>query len=88
MAAEVSRATTVRGPDGEVLSRADLPEPGTRWTARRKAIVAAAIYGGIISMEEATAMYMLSVDEYHAWERASQKGGYMQLRVNKIRENR
>jgi len=40
--------------DGNPLTIADLPLPGTkRWVVRRKAQVVAAVRGGLLSLEEA-----------------------------------
>jgi hypothetical protein len=41
-------------PDGGLLTIADLSAPGTnRWVVRRKAVVVAAIRGGLLTLEEA-----------------------------------
>jgi hypothetical protein len=51
-------------PDGGLLTIADLPAPGTkRWVIRRKAIVVAAIRGGLLTLEEARSRYALTVEE-------------------------
>ena len=49
-----NRARYVIGPDGRVLTVADLPPRNTtRWVIRRKAELVAAVRGGLLSLEEA-----------------------------------
>jgi hypothetical protein len=51
------------------LTIADLPPPGTkRWVIRRKALVVAAVRGGLLSLEEACSRYTLTVDEFLSWQ--------------------
>ena len=58
----------VRGPDGSPLTITDLPTPGeTRWVIRRKAELVAAVRGGLLSLDEACARYLLTVDEFLSW---------------------
>ena len=59
--------------DGEIRSSAiDLPPPDTkRWVTRRKAVIVNAVRTGVISLEEVCRRYELSVEEFHAWQRAS-----------------
>ena len=45
-----------------------LPSPGQRWTGLRKAAVVEAVRGGWVPIEEVSRVYMLSVDEFLAWE--------------------
>ena len=61
-----SRARYVIGPDGSALSLADLPPPGNsgRWVVRRKAVVVAAVRGGLLSIEDACEHYALTL---HRW---------------------
>ena len=48
------RGIPARRPDGCLLTIVDLPDPDTkRWVIRRKAIIAAAVRGGLLSLEEA-----------------------------------
>lgn len=58
----------------------DLPLPGERWTARRKAAVIEAVRGGWIPIEEACRLYNISVDEFLAWERDIDRNGVPGLR--------
>lgn len=65
------RAKFVIGPDGGPLTIADLPAPSTsRWVVRRKAIVVAAVRGGLLSLEEACSRYKLTVEELLSWQSA------------------
>ena len=83
------RARIVIGPDGSALSMADVPAPGTeRWVIRRKAIVVAAVRGGLLSIEEACARYKLSVEEYLSWQAAVDRHGLKGLRTTKVQKYR
>lgn len=57
------QSSRVFGPDGSVLTRADLPIGNGRWVPSRKAIVVAAVRGGLISLDEACARYRLTTEE-------------------------
>jgi hypothetical protein len=64
----ISRRLTGRGPfrlpDGTVMTRADLPDPGVqRWVASRKAAVVKAVRHGLMSRAEALERYALSAEE-------------------------
>ena len=68
------RLTYITGPEGQILTMADLPPPQTkRWVIRRKAEVVAAVKGGLLSVDVALERYALSPDEYRAWGRASEQ---------------
>jgi hypothetical protein len=83
------RARGVVGPDGSPLSLADLPPPGRwRWVIRRKAIVVAAVRGGLISVEEACDRYDLTLEEYLSWRIAVDRFGLAGLRATKIQQYR
>ena len=83
------RCRIVIGPDGSPLSMADLPAPQTeRWVTRRKAIVVAAVKGGLLTIEEACARYTLSVEEYLAWQAAVDRHGLPGLRTTKVQKYR
>jgi hypothetical protein len=81
------RISYVIGPDGQVLTLANLPPRNTRWVARRKAEIVLAVSGGILSMTEACARYALSADEFIAWERSYVERGLAGLR-RKVRLDR
>ncbi len=64
----VAAAKIVRGPDGVPLCLNDLPTAGVRWTPKRKAVVVAAVIGGLISRDELFTRYPnLSADELQEW---------------------
>jgi transposase-like protein len=66
-----------------------LPPPDTkRWTARRKALVVAAVLSGMISVEEVCQRYGLSVDEYLSWHNVMQRHGLQGLHTTKLRNYR
>jgi Protein of unknown function (DUF1153) len=79
----------VIGPDGSPLTIADLPAPGTtRWVIRRKAEVVAAVCGGLLSLEDACSRYMLTVEEFLAWQSSIDRHGLAGLRTTRIRQYR
>lgn len=85
----MSKSRCVIGPDGLPLTRADLPPKNTkRWVIRRKGQVVAAVRGGLLSMEEACARYMLSVDEFLSWCRDFDEHGLRGLRATRVQTYR
>jgi hypothetical protein len=79
------RENLARGPDGLVLSIADLPSPDTkRWVMLRKAVIAAAVRGGLISLEEASHRYRLHPQELMSWHYYIDRYGFSALRTTKI----
>lgn len=86
---KLRRPNRVIGPDGQPITLSDLPPSDTkRWVIRRKAIVVAAVRGGLISLEEACKRYSLSVEEFLSWQRAIERHGLPGLRVTRIQEYR
>ena len=54
----------------------NLPSPHTkRWVARRKAEIVNAVRNGKMNIEDACRYYMLSTEEFAAWERAIEAHG-------------
>ena len=83
------RIKYVTGPDGSPLTIADLPPAGTkRWVINRKAIVVAAVRGGLLSLEEACGRYMLTVDEYLSWQSIIDQHGLAGLRTTRTQQYR
>ncbi len=79
----------VIGPDGSALTMPDLPPPTmTRWVARRKAEVVAAVRGGLLSIDGACERYNLTMDEFLAWHRQIVRHGVPGLRATKLQEYR
>jgi len=75
----------VIGPDGERMTKIDLPPRDTgRWVPRRKAKVVAAVEGGLISREEAAKLYSISEEEFEAWRVALRQFGMRGLRVTQL----
>jgi hypothetical protein len=84
-----SRAKYVIGPDGSPLTFADLPDSNTsRWVIRRKAIVVAAVRGGLLTLEDACSRYRLTVDEFFNWQQSIDNHGLAGLRTTKIQDYR
>lgn len=76
-------------PDAKKLSRSDLPPKNTsRWVARRKAKIVAAVIGGLITDEEACDMYDLTFDELDGWISAVKDHGPAALRVTALQKYR
>jgi hypothetical protein len=62
-----------------------LPAADTkRWVARRKAVIVSAVRNGSLSLDEACRRYQLSVEEFHAWQRAIEAHGVAGLRVTRL----
>ncbi len=81
------RAVTL--PDGTVMTRADLPDPGTRrWVASRKAAVVRAVDVGLITREDALKTYGLSDEEFSAWHAAVENHGEAALKATSIQRYR
>lgn len=79
----------VVGPDGEKMTRSDLPAPDTRrWVPRRKARVVAAVEGGLISQEEALDRYDITVEEFDCWKAGISRFGLKGLCVTRINQVR
>jgi hypothetical protein len=75
----------IMGPYGEQITTSDLPPSNTkRWVIRRKALVVAAVRGGLISLEEACRRYSLSVEEFLSWQQAIDRHGLRGLRTTRI----
>ncbi|MGH7045330.1 MAG: DUF1153 domain-containing protein [Stellaceae bacterium] len=55
-----------------------------RWVARRKAVIVNAVRNGALSLDEACRRYQLSVEEFHAWQRAIEAHGVAGLRVTRL----
>jgi len=80
---------TVKGPDGQSITIADLPSQDTkRWVIKKKAIVVAAVNGGLLTITEACERYSLSLDEFLAWKRAIETYGMPGLRSTKLQHYR
>ena len=79
----------VLAPDGTVLTLANLPPPDAqRWVASRKAIVVAAVRGGLLSMSDACARYRLTTEEFLSWQTQVDRNGLHGLRTTRIQEYR
>ncbi|GGC14267.1 hypothetical protein GCM10011494_36360 [Novosphingobium endophyticum] len=84
-----NRPRTVTGPLGEALDRDNLPSPNTsRWVARRKAEVVAAVDGGLLTIAEACERYDLSLEELASWQRAIEREGLAGLRATRVQHYR
>jgi hypothetical protein len=83
------RVRHVVGPDGSPLAITDLPPTNTeRWVVNRKAKVVAAVRGGLLSIEEASQRYRLTVDELLSWQRLIDRHGLPGLKATHIQHYR
>lgn len=72
------------GPHSVPLMPSDLPPADTkRWVTRRKAVVAAAVEAGLLSLDEACRKYGLSAEELAAWQLALKEFGPKGLQTTK-----
>jgi hypothetical protein len=79
----------VVGPEGNVLTLADLPPTNTtRWVVRRKAELVAAVRGGLLSLDEACDRYALTVEEFMSWNLNVESHGLRGLRATKLQTYR
>src|SRR4051795_3147253 len=79
----------VLAPDGTVLTLTNLPPPDAqRWVASRKAIVVAAVRGGLLSMSDACARYRLTTEEFLSWQTQVDRNGLQGLRATRVQEYR
>ncbi len=73
-------SAALQGTDNEELPPVDT----TRWVARRKAAVLAAIRAGTLTRLDACARYRISEAELRLWERAVACAGTPGLRVTRV----
>lgn len=68
----------------------DLPPSDTiRWSPRRKARIVEAVRSGRVSLDDALALYKISIDEFLLWQRSIDKhGDFRGLRVRNIEMDR
>ena len=67
----------------DILQIPELPRAGQRWTVLRKAAVVEAVRGGWMPIDEACALYNISIDEFLAWERDLDRYGVHGLRTTR-----
>src|SRR5262249_1198544 len=79
----------VIGPNGDVVTLADLPAASTtRWVIRRKAEVVLAVHKGLITLEEACERYRLTEEEFASWQSAIETSGLQALRTTTLQQYR
>ena len=82
-------APSVIGPKGETVTLSNLPDSNTtRWVTSRKAQVVAAIRGGLLTLEEASIRYRLTLDELAEWQASLEKHGSRGLRATFVQQYR
>jgi uncharacterized protein DUF1153 len=60
------------------------PADTSRWVARRKAQVVAAVQAGLLTLDEALLRYKLTLEEFVSWQRALYRHGLRGLQVTHI----
>jgi len=86
---KVDGPRAVKLPGGQMMTRADLPDPETkRWVASRKAAVVRAVAGGLISEDEALKTYRLTAEELAAWRMAVDTHGEAALKTTRLQKYR
>ncbi|MDO5757872.1 MAG: DUF1153 domain-containing protein [Rhodobacterales bacterium] len=84
---EGPRAVTL--PDGQIMTRADLPPSDTtRWVASRKLAVVRGVLYGLITQGDACVRYGLSDEEFAEWVRAVSLHGEQALKVTALKNYR
>src|SRR5690349_14657019 len=88
-AGQLHRRNYIVGPNGDIITLADLPPPcTTRWVVRRKAEVVLAVHGGLLSLDDACRRYRLTAEEFDAWQQAIERYGLLGLRSTHIQDYR
>jgi len=83
------RANYFIGPNGNVVTIADLPSPKTtRWVIRRKAEIVLAVHAGLLTLEEACTRYRLTAQEFFSWQSAIERHGLLALRTTQLQQYR
>lgn len=84
---EGPRAVTL--PNGQIMSRSDLPPASTRrWVASRKAAVVRGVTYGLITIDEAKKRYGLSEEEFTSWVAAVAEHGEDALKTTCLQRYR
>ena len=80
---------SVVGPNGKTVSLSSLPESNTtRWVTSRKAQLISAINGGLLTVEEASARYRLTLDELAEWRASFERHGSRGLKATLVQQFR
>ena len=83
------RLNYIVGPNGDIVTLADLPSPGTtRWVIRRKAEIVLAVHAGLLSLDDACRRYQLTAEEFSAWQKAIERYGLRGLRSTHLKDYR
>ena len=85
MAGESTALEFVIGPHGTPITLDSLPaRPVRRWVALRKAELVAAVHGGLLSAEQACAMYEIEREEFASWQNAVESLGVKGLFLKNV----
>ncbi len=73
---------------GRPLTIEALPSPQiSRWTARQKAKIVAAVNAGLLTTGEACSRYALSLEEFASWHRAVNHAGMNGLKTRRTQQH-
>jgi len=64
------------------------PAGAMRWTAWQKAAVIRAVRDGALTVAEIRSRYMLSEEEFTAWQTAFERSGIAGLQLKSLRQRR
>jgi len=82
-------AVSVTGSNREAITLDGLPRSNTtRWVTSRKYQLISAIRGGILTIEEASSRYRLTLDELAEWQTAFERHGQKGLKATLIQQFR
>ncbi len=79
---------SIRAPNGARITVNDLPLSVDRWTVSKKLLIMIAIKEGLITMEEASKRYFLSIEELDSWKKLDAKHGPTALRSTRLQDYR
>ena len=86
---KVDGPRSVTLPDGQIMTRADLPPANTRrWVASRKLAVVRGVLYGLLTQPEALQRYALSQEEFNEWLSALSQHGEAALKATALKNYR
>jgi hypothetical protein len=82
-------AASITEPNGDAITLDSLPGSNTtRWVTSRKSQLIAAIHDGILTIEEASSRYRLTLDELTEWQTAFERHGPKGLKATLVQQFR
>lgn len=79
------KVIAVYGPDGEIITMSNLPKGlHSVWRWKNKAMILAAVHGGLVTMEEVARCYGFTKKELMEWAARVRTQGFSGLRVDAL----